>query len=139
MADPLRRLKFLPWLPLLQLAALTTAIIIAIEFLLLLVYANVPAFRQSLELLFAPPLGILVNFATAIGVGALVVVLLERLYRQVIINTATLWALVLCLALGLGIKTLLPVPPFLISLGQMQLVGAIVGVFWKGRPYWRSL
>lgn len=138
MADPLRHLKLLPWLPLLQLAALTTAIIVAIEFLLLLGYVNISAFRQILELLlFAPPLGILINFAAAVGTGALAVLLLERLYRRVIVNTATLWALVLCLALGLGLKTLLPIPAFLVSLGQMQLVGAIVGVFWKGRPYWR--
>jgi len=39
----------------------------------------------------------------------------ERFYQKIIINTANLWALVLCLAVFL-LKSLLPLMPILISL-----------------------
>jgi CHASE2 domain-containing sensor protein len=77
------------------------------------------------------------TIATAIGVGALAVYLLERFYQQVIINTASLWALVLCLALFLFLKSLVPLMPILVNFEQIQLIGIILGIFWKGRPYWR--
>jgi hypothetical protein len=74
--------------------------------------------------------------AAAVGVGALAVYLLKRFYPQVLINTASLWALIPCLLLFLFIKSLLPIPG-LVNLTYPQLLGIIVGVFWKGRPYWR--
>lgn len=75
--------------------------------------------------------------ATAVGIGALAVYLCERWLPQVLLNTSSLWALVLCLLLGLVLKSLLPLPSLLLDLSQFTLVGVIVGVFWKGRPYWR--
>ncbi len=137
MRDSLRRLKFLPWRSLLQVSALTTLIVAVLEFLLALGYTQTPVIRQALSILYAPPLGILTTFATAIGVGALAVYLLERLYRQVIINTASLWTLVLCLAVFLFLKSLLPILPVLVDLSEIQLLGIVLGVFWKSRPYWR--
>lgn len=138
MRDSLRRLKFLPWRSLLQVSALTTLIVAVLEFLLTLGYTRTSVIRQALSILYAPPLGILVTFATAIGVGAMAVYLLERLYRQVIINTASLWALVLCLAVFLVLKSLLRIlPPVLVDLSEIQLIGIVLGVFWKSRPYWR--
>lgn len=133
MMDPLRRLKFLPWLLLLQVSTLTTLIVAVLDFLLALEYTQ----SRALSLLYSPPLGILVTFAVAVGIGALAVYLLERLYRQVTINTATLWALVLCLAVCLVLKSLLPIPAFIVNLNETQLIFIIIGVFWKGRPYWR--
>lgn len=138
MRDSLRRLKFLPWRSLLQVSALTTLIVAVLEFLLTLGYTRTSVIRQALSILYAPPLGILVTFATAIGVGAMAVYLLERFYRQVIINTASLWALVLCLAVFLVLKSLLRIlPPVLVDLSEIQLIGIVLGVFWKSRPYWR--
>lgn len=137
MANPLRRLKFLPWRSLLQVSALTTIILIVIEFLLTIGYTQSPAINRTLDFLYTGSLGLLMTFVTAIGVGAMAVYLLERFYQQVIINTANLWALVLCLAVFLLLKSLLPLMPILISLDQLQLVGIILGIFWKGRPYWR--
>ena len=135
MSDPLRRLKFLPWRSLLQVAALTTIIVAVLEFLLGLGYTH-PVIHSTLSMLYASPLGLLINFAVAVGVGALGVYLLERFAQKVIINTASLWALVLCLALLLFLKSLL-LPPVLVDLNQTQLIGIVLGVFWKGRPYWR--
>ncbi len=137
MTDPLRRLKFLPWRSLLQVSALTTIFVLVLEFLLTLGYTQSAVIRRTLSFLYAGPLGLLMTIATAIGVGALAVYLLERFYQQVIINTASLWALVLCLALFLYLKSLVPLMPILVNFEQIQLIGIILGIFWKGRPYWR--
>lgn len=137
MTDPLRRLKFLPWRSLFQVSALVAVIVLVLEFLLALGYTQSVVISQILSILFAPSFRLLMTFAIAVGVGALAVYLLERLHQQVIINTASLWALVLCLVLVLLLKSLLPLPSFLVSMDEMQLVGIILGVFWKGRPYWR--
>jgi len=137
MTDPLRRLKYLPWRSLLQVSGIALIIVIVLEFLLALGYTNSSVIRSMLSVLFAPPLGILLILAAAVGVGVLAVYLLERLYQQVRINTASLWALVLCIALVLFVKSLLPLPALLVNLSYIQLMGIVVGVFWKGRPYWQ--
>lgn len=137
MANPLRRLKFLPWRSLLQVSTLTTLIITVLEFLLTLGFIQSAIIKRTLSFIYTGSLGLLITFATAIGVGAMAVYILERFYQQVIINSASLWALVLCLALLFLVKSLIPLMPILISLDQTQLIGIILGVFWKGRPYWR--
>lgn len=85
-------------------------------------------------MLFSPPLGLLVAFAITVGVGALAVNCLERLNRPAI-TTSSLWALVLCLAIVLLLRGFLPLPG-VIQLDQLQFIGLVVGIFWKGRPYW---
>jgi len=138
MIDPLRQLKFLPWRSLFQVSAFTTLIVVALEFLLELGYIQSYVIRSTLSrLLYAPMLGLLMQFAVAVGIGVLAVYLLERLKQQVRINTASLWALVLCLLLLLLLKSLLPIPAFLVAVNQVQLIGIVLGVFWKGRAYWR--
>lgn len=137
MTNPLRRLKFLPWRSLFLLSSLITLIVIVLDILLTLGYNQSIAIRRALELLYAPPLGILVNLAVIVGIGALAVYLLEKLYPKVIVNAATLWALVLCLAVCLVLKSLFVVANVLVNFDETQLIGMMVGVFWKGRPYWR--
>ena len=68
--------------------------------------------------------------------GALGVTLCERWPGKIYLNTARLWALILCLLGGLAFKLLLPLPLELVQLSQEGLIGVVVGVFWKGRPYW---
>ena len=137
MANPLRRLKFLPWRSLLQVSTLTTLIVIVLEFLLTLGFIQSAVIEHTLSFIYTGSLGLLITFATAVGIGAIAVYILERFYKQVIINSAILWALVLCLALLFLLKSLIPLTPILIRLDQTQLIGIILGVFWKGRPYWR--
>ncbi|PIG94759.1 peptide chain release factor 1 [Gloeocapsopsis sp. IPPAS B-1203] len=137
MRDPLRSLKFLPWRSLLQVSLLVAVIVIVLDFLLTLGYIQSDVFQRLLMLVYAPPLGIIISLAIAVGLGALGVYLLERFYRLVSINTGSLWALVLCLAVILFLKSLLPLPAVLFNLNQASLIGIIIGVFWKGRPYWR--
>lgn len=137
MADPLRRLKHLPWRSLLQVSGLTILIIIFLELFLSVAYPQSPAIRSLLSVVSTPPLGIVMLFAIAVGVGALTVYLLERFHPRLFINNATLWALVPCLVFVVVLKLLLPVPPLLLYLNLPQLMGIVVGIFGKGRPYWR--
>lgn len=133
--NPFRRLKYLPWAILAQVAGLTIFSVVVLE-ILLLVSTEIPAIARSLDLLFAPPLGLLMGLAIAMGVGALGVCILERFYSQVTINTSVLWALILCLLIGLLVHSLLPFVG-LIGLNQAALMGILLGVFIKGWSYWR--
>jgi hypothetical protein len=136
MNDPLRSLKLLPWRSLLKYAAITIAIATAFDFLLMLVLIYVVPLRKMFLIILAPPLGIVIEIAIALGIGALAVYLTER-QRDFILNTSTLWALVACLILCLWIKSLLPIPSLLLNLSELSSIGIILGVFWKSRPYWR--
>lgn len=140
MANPLRRLKFLPWRSLFLLSSLVTLIVIVLDLFLWLGYNYSPAIKSAMSLLYGPTLGILVNFAVVVGVGALAVYLLEKIFSKTIVSIPVLWALVLCLAVCLLMRSLLSTPPdILVNLddGEVQLIGIAIGVFWKGRPYWR--
>jgi uncharacterized membrane protein len=137
MTDPLRRLKYLPWRSLLQVSGLTILIVIILVLMLAMGYTQSLSLQRTLSILHQPPLDIVMVLAAAMGVGALAVYFLERFHRQVFINSATLWALVPCLALVLFLKSLLPVPELLVQLDYLPLMGIIVGIFWKGRPYWQ--
>ncbi|MEQ9671263.1 peptide chain release factor 1 [Coleofasciculus sp. G2-EDA-02] len=131
------RLRSLPWRSLLEVSGITVAIAIVLEIIIGLGFTQSPAIRQMLQFLYTPPLGMIISLMAAVGFGVLAVYVLERFYPQVLINSSSLWALIPCLALVLGLKSLLPLPPFLVSLSYANLVAVIVGVFWKGRPHWR--
>ncbi|MCL1472262.1 peptide chain release factor 1 [Argonema antarcticum] len=137
MSDPLRSLKYLPWLSLFQVSAFTTLIVAILEFLLNLGLRYSSLIRATLSSLYAPPLGVLMIFLVAASVGILAVCLLERFYPQVRINGNVLWALVPCLALVLSLKLLLPLPVVLVNLQGTQLMGLPLGIFWQGQRYWR--
>lgn len=140
MANPLHRLKFLPWRSLFLLSGLVTLIVIGLDLFIWLGYNYSPPFRKALSILYGPTLGIVVDWAVVVGVGALAVYLLKKVFPNVIITSAVLWALVLCLAVCLVVRSLLFIPPDeLVNLSQneAQLIGIAIGVFWKGRPYWR--
>ena len=137
MSDPIRRLKLLPWRSLLQISILTAFIVFILELLLVWGFAQSNFVRNTITMLLSPPLGILMSIAIAVGIGALAVYLCERWLPQVLLNTSSLWALVLCLLLALGLKSLLPLPSLLVNLSNLALIGIVLGVFWKGRSYWR--
>ncbi|HEY9846826.1 MAG TPA: hypothetical protein V6D03_11590 [Candidatus Caenarcaniphilales bacterium] len=137
MNDPLRRLKLLPWRSLFQVSALATLIAVAIDFLLSLGYSQSAVVRSTIRLLYSSSLALLTTLAVGVAMGVLAVYLLERLSSQVLISNAILWALIPCLALTLVIKSLLPLPAIVVGWDETQLVGIVIGVFWKGRRYWR--
>lgn len=133
----MQRLKNLPWRSLLKSATLTHLMIAALEILLFWGMPHSPIIGNVLKMLFSPPLGILTQVAIAIGMGALAVYWLELWQERFLLNASSLWALVGCLMLGLMIKSFLPLPSFLIDLSRLGLMGTLIGVFWKGKPYWR--
>lgn len=139
MRNPLQRLKYLPWTQLSLTAFATALLAFVFETVLGIGLKYSPLVQTVLTILFAPPLGLLTIFAIALGVGAVAVYWLERVYPQVVINTAVLWALVLCVIVAIFLKSLLPLPTAinLITPSQFVIVGILVGVFWKGRRYWR--
>lgn len=137
MHNPLQRLKQLPWVPLLLVALLTVFWASVLELILFFSSANLDLVRNALALLFEPPLNIILFFAIAMGVGALAVMFLEIIYPQVIINSGVLWALLFCLLGAMLIRSLLPIETELLQLNSLMLIGAMLGVFFKGKPYWR--
>ena len=137
MSNFLRRLKLLPWREMLQIAALVNCIVIALELFLAWGFTQSRVIRDILTLVYSPYLGILIPVAAAVGMGALAVYFLEYWKQQFLLNRTNLWVLVLCLLFGLVLKSFLLIPAFLVSLSEAALIGVTVGVFWKGRPYWR--
>ncbi len=137
MNNPWHNFKQQPWLPLSKVAAFTTVLVVALENLLIWVLTQSEIFRPVSRLLFSRPLAIIWFMAAAIGVGVLGVYICERWQSQVLLNTSSLWALVLCLIVGLLLKSQLPIPLGLVGFSMNAVIGVILGVFWKGRPYWR--
>jgi hypothetical protein len=137
MFDPLRPLKLLPWVDLLQVGLLTTLVVSGIEWLLDRLARLWPPLQQLLIWLLSPPSGLLVQLIIAIGIGALAVIVLERRFAQQRITVAVLWALVPCLMLWLGLRSFIPIPPLAGALDFAWVVALILGIFWRGRSYRR--
>ena len=143
MSNPLRQLKYLPWTSLFIVAGITFAIAITLELLLGLTYSQLDEGTQFTIIrvlsatLYSPILSLFTIGAIGVGIGALAVFLLETVEKRVFINAGVLWALILCLIIGLIIRNYVPIPALLTDINQMQLVGIILGVFWKGKRYWR--
>ena len=117
---------------------MTVLIAIAFDVLLVRTAVSVPVILNLLTKLLSSPIGVLIELAAPVGIGALAVAVLERWFRQVMITNSTLWALVPCVALWLLLKSFVPLPTALVpDISVISLVGVVVGVFWKGRPYWR--
>jgi hypothetical protein len=133
----LQRLKLLPWREMLQISALVNCILVGLELFLVWGWIQSEVFGKIFTLLFGSPLGILIPLAIAVGMGALAVYFLEYWQQHFLLNRISLWVLVLCVLLGLVLKSFLPIPDNLASLSETALIGVTVGVFWKGRPYWR--
>lgn len=137
MNDPIRRLKSQPWKPLFGVAFATVIAVSVLDFLLIFLISNVAAIQDSIRLLLSPPLGILIPLAVAAGVGALGVSICDYYRSKIFLNAGSLWALVLCLIIALGVNALIPFPSFLLRFSYPIFIGVIIGVFWRGRPYWR--
>lgn len=137
MNNPLQRLRQLPWVPLLLVALLTIFWASVIELILGFSSNYVTLINQALVMLYTPPLNIIMNFAIAMGLGALAVVFVEIVYPQLLINSGVLWALLLCLITILFTRSILPIPTVLLEPSYSMLIGNMLGIFIKGKPYWR--
>ena len=143
MSNPLRQLKYLPWTSLSIVAGVTLAIVTTLELLLGLTYSQLDEGMQITIIkilaatLYSPSLSLFTVGAIGVGIGAGAVFLLETLKKQVFINAGVLWSLILCLIVGLVIRSYIPIPAFLTDLNQIQLISIVLGVFWRGKRYWR--
>ncbi|HEY9626900.1 MAG TPA: peptide chain release factor 1 [Coleofasciculaceae cyanobacterium] len=140
MGNPLQRLSRLPWTSLAITAVLTSIWIFVMEFFLGFGIARSSLVQDTLVLLLSPPLGLIVTLAIGVGAGMLGLYLLEIVYPSLRIDTGVMWALVLCLIVAIALKATLlseAIPLTLVSPNQTQLIGVVLGVFLKGKPYWR--
>ncbi len=133
-----QRLKSLPWQELFLVSFIATLTVVASEVLLILSLTYFFAILKPLNMLFSSPIfGVLIPIGVAVGMGALAVYLLEWWQKQWLLNNSSLWALVLCLFIGLLLKSLFPLPAILLTASKASLISLAIGVFWKGRPYWQ--
>ncbi len=141
MFDPWERFKSLPWVSLISTAVVTLTIIKILDLGLMIAYSNVPEVQLGFDLIFSPPWGLIIIILLSIGLGALSVLLLETYFSPGLITAGTLWGLFLCLFVVMLIisfvSTLAGVSVGLLGINQNVLVGTLIGVFWRGRRYWR--
>jgi len=137
MNNPLFRLKAQPWKQLFIIAFITIIIVSSIDYILISFLENVPSFKQNLFYILPGAIKQLLPLVTGIGLGALGVFACERFQPRLFLNAGSLWALVLCLIVTFAVTMLIPLPSFLVRLSYPAVLGLMVGVFWKGRPYWR--
>jgi hypothetical protein len=130
-------LKYLPWRSLFLVAILAVITMKAIDFL---VWKSFDYTESSgfAELLSTKIGNLLFLFCEGLAVGGFGVLYLERIGRVGPIYTSTLWTLVLCLFLSLWLSTYLPMKGLgLVDISEVHVMSLILGVFWRGRPYWR--
>lgn len=139
MRNPFWQLKTIPWLTLLQCAGLTIAIATALDILLWLLLGQLAQIWSASggQIAGGAFTAMLLLLLTAGGIGALAVILMEKVFAGVFLNRGTLWALVACLALVLWGKGFFEIPTVFVSLSRFQFIGMILGLFSKGRSYWR--
>lgn len=139
MRKPLARLKFLPWRSLFQ-AAFFAVLLLALPIDLLLRLAvrhgdQSPVLESLLTTVLSPLPSLVLSLGIPVGLGALAVYVLERVDRSSI-TAGSLWGLVLCVVLVLLVEQWLVSGSPGFSMTELVLIA--VGVFWKGRPHWRS-
>ena len=131
-------MKYLPWRSLLQSAAVTVAIATVIDYLLLqgliLIAQNATIAWPRTVLGY---LNFLVPLAVAYGIGALSIVITERFFREILLRSNTIWALVGCVILFYWVRTLLPVPGFFMRTDTFSIVAIALGAFFSSKRYWR--
>jgi len=137
MRNPFWRLKSLPWASLLQVAGLAVLLATAADLLLAQAFGMLTRGLAGPLLPFLRLVLLVLPLAAGFGIGALGILILERLFTNLYIDTGTLWALVPCIVLVLFLKNFLPLPTFLVSVGYPQLVGSILGIFVVGKRHWR--
>jgi hypothetical protein len=130
-------LKYLPWRSLFLVAILAVLTMKAIDFILWKSF-DYAASSGFAELLSTKIGNLLFLFCEGLAVGGFGVLYLERIGRVGPIYTSTLWTLVLCLFLSLWLGTYLPMKGLgLVDISEVHVMSLILGVFWRGRPYWR--
>ncbi len=139
MNDPIQRFKSQPWQQLFLVAFPTVLLASVVDFLFKILFQSVPELQKLF--LSSNFFSSLILFGAGVAMGALAVYFCDFRRSKLFLNAGSLWALVLCLIIALAvinlILNLIPIPLFLVNWSQLTVIGILVGVFWKGRPYWR--
>jgi hypothetical protein len=136
MPNPFRSFQYLPWLALMQSAALTVLVATALDILIGTAFVTLPALGTSL--LSIPLMLMVLPIAAAFGVGALAFFLTLQFFNQIPLRVDTLWSLIGCVLLILLIKSWLPIPALLLrGFDVLTMVMVTTGCFTAGRRYWR--
>jgi hypothetical protein len=129
----------IPWSETMQVAIVTVAIVVGLEQLLLLALPGIPTPIAGFiveAIAGSNRLSFLFQLAIDGAIGALAVLIYDRWKVMIQLNANTLWALVGCLILTLFIRSALPLKIIVCELSQLSAIAILLGVFWKGRPYW---
>lgn len=130
-------LKYLPWRSLFLAAILAVITMKAIDFLVSKSFDYTES-SSFAELLSTKIGNLLFVFCGGLAIGGFGVLYLERMGRVGPIYPSTLWALFLCLLISLWLSTYIPVEGRgLVDISELHVMSTILGVFWRGRPYWR--
>ena len=136
MPNPFRSFQHLPWSALLLSAGLTVLVATAIDILIGMAIAFIPAFGRLIISL--PLLNQVLIIAAPFGVGALAIYLTLQFFSQILLRADTIWSLIGCVLLILLIKNWLPIPSiFLKGFNIITVMMVTVGSFTAGRRYWR--
>ncbi|NCJ06572.1 hypothetical protein GS597_08655 [Synechococcales cyanobacterium C] len=133
----MHQLKSFPWWYLFTVSQVTVAAVAGLDLLLFLGVQRSPILFQMVTPWRQFPGLLLIQVGIGLGIGAISVIGLET-FRRVIISGATLWALMGCLLLSLLLMGVIS-PPGVWQIGPDQgiVVGTLIGVFSRGRRYWR--
>jgi len=159
MFNPLRPLKNLPWSILFQVAIVAVVLRVLVEWILALLICWSSLFQMVVQSVMLPPTGLLLPLVVAGLTGSIAVWVLERWPHRVRINNGILWALVVCVLVGLRGMELLPIAPLdhlprtlgtsaraiatpefrelFGTTGTENLFPVVLGTFWAGVRYWR--
>jgi hypothetical protein len=129
-------LKYLPWRSLFLSSLVGIAIVKAAD---LMANSIINHLDSTLIRLLLTRSGFTLIYAcTGLAAGSLGVIFLERFERNSPIYSSTLWALVLCLLISLGLFQHLGLEGLsLVEIHYIHAIGIVVGVFWRGQRYWR--
>ncbi len=133
----MRALKSTPWLAIGRAAFLAVVAWAFLSALLWIASQSIPIFASLLNLLLGQPISLLTNVIIGVGIGGLATLRLEK--SEQILNTTSLWCLVVAVTVGMLIYDYFPIGIYrlIIRFNQPTLIGLMLGVFWKGRKYWR--
>lgn len=131
-------LKYLPWRSLTLSALLSVIVIKASDLWIGRLLGQLDNTSLLLKFLLTRTGFTLLFFCAGLAMGSLGVLLLEKFEAHRAIDSANLWALVLCILISLWLIMQLNIKG--LGLGEVHYthtIGIVVGVFWKGRHYRR--
>jgi len=138
MNKPLFKFSLTTWRSLFLTALLATFVSILIDIILIFCLAQVQAIMQLSQVVFNSPIGVIIPLIAAFGLGILSVNLWEKTQPKLPLQPPILLALVICVFIGLFMKSLLPISFLLAQFSYHSFLGLTVGIFWRGRRYWRT-